>query len=90
MKDLIKLRSRGGAENYLKKLIKKDDSESLTYVLKTDTPYLRGGEIADGRKFIDPSGGPMIVEGSYLKEAEAIVGLINFTTGYGYTITFKK
>ena len=38
MKDLIKLKSRGGAENYLKKLIKKGDSESLTYVLETDSP----------------------------------------------------
>ncbi len=65
MKDLIKLRSRGGAENYLKKLIKKDGSESLTYVLKTDTPYLRGGEVSNGNKFIDPSGGPMIVAGDY-------------------------
>ena len=29
MKDLIKLKSRGGAENYLKKLIKKGDSDLL-------------------------------------------------------------
>lgn len=90
MKDLIKLRSRGGTENYLKKLIKKDGSESLTYVLKTDTSYLRVGEVADGRKFVDPSGGPMIVVGDYLEEADAVVESINFITSYGYTITFKK
>lgn len=89
MKDLIKLRSRGGAENYLKKLIKKDGSESLTYVLKTDTPYLRGGEVANGRKFIDPSGGPMIVVGDYLEEAEATVESIEFAEGYGWTVTFE-
>ena len=90
MKDLIKLRLRGGAENYLKKLIKKGDSESLTYVLKTDIPYLRTGEVANGKKFIDPSGGPMIVVGDYLEEAEAVVESIDFVEGYGWTITFKK
>lgn len=90
MKDLIKLRLRGGAENYLKKLIKKGDSESLTYVLKTDIPYLRTGEVANGKKFIDPSGGPMIVVGDYLEEADAVVESIDFVEGYGWTITFKK
>lgn len=90
MKDLIKLRSRGGAENYLKKLIKKGDSESLTYVLKTDIPYLRTGEVANGKKFIDPSGGPMIVVGDYLEEADAVVESIDFVEGCGWTITFKK
>lgn len=90
MKDLIKLKSRGGTENYLKKLIKKDGSESLTYVLKTDIPYLRVGEVANGNKFIDPSGGPMIVVGDYLEEAEAVVESIDFAEGYGWTITFRK
>lgn len=90
MKDLIKLRSRGGAENYLKKLIKKGGSESFTYVLKTDTPYLRVGEVSNGNKFIDPSGGPMIVAGDYLEEANAVVKSIDFAEGYGWTITFRK
>lgn len=89
MKDLIKLKSRGYEENYLKKLKKPDGSESKTYVLKVSTPYLRGGEVEGGRKFIDPSGGPMIVVGDYLEEAEAVVKSIDFTVGYGYTITFE-
>lgn len=90
MKDLIKLRSRGETENYLKKLIKKDGPESLTYVLKTSMPLLRVGEVANGRKFINPSGGPMIVVGDYLEEANAVVESIDFAGGYGWTITFKK
>lgn len=90
MKDLIKLMSRGGAENYLKKMIKKDGSESLTYVLKTDIPYLRVGKVDNERKFIDPSGGPMIVVGGYLEEANAEVDSIDFAEGYGWTITFKS
>lgn len=89
MKDLIKLKSRGCEENYLKKLKKPDGSESKTYVLKVSTPYLRCVELEGGRKFIDPSGGPMIVVGSYLEEAEAVVKSIDSTVGYGYTITFE-
>lgn len=89
MKDLIKLKSRGHEENYLKKLKKLNGTESKTYVLKVSTPYLRGGELEVGKKFIDPSGGPMIVVGSYLEEAEAVVKSIDFTMGYGYTITFE-
>ena len=89
MKDLIKLNSRDKSENYLKKLIKKDSSKSLTYVLKTDVPYLRVGEVDNGRKFIDPSGGPMIIVGNYLEEAKAVVKSIDFVEGYGWTITFE-
>lgn len=89
MKDLIKLKSRGHEENYLKKLNKPDGSESKTYVLKVSTPYLRCGELEGGKKFIDPSGGPMIIVGERLEEADAVVKSIDFTTGFGYTITFR-
>ena len=89
MKDLIKLKSRGYEKNYLKKLKRPDDSESNTYVLKTDIPTLRVGEVQGGNKFIDPSGGPMIVVGYELKEAKAVVKSIDFVEGYGWTITFE-
>ena len=89
MKDLIKLKSRGYEKNYLKKLKRSDDSESNTYVLKTDIPTLRVGEVQGGNKFIDPSGGPMIVVGYKLKEANAVVKSIDFVEGYGWTITFE-
>ena len=88
MKDIIELESRGYEKNYLKKLKKPDNTESKTYVLKVSNPYLRTGMV-DGKKFIDPSGGPMIVVGETLKEAEAVVKSIDYTIGYGYTITFK-
>ena len=89
MKDLIKLKSRGYEKNYLKKLKRPDDSESNTYVLKTDIPTLRVGEVQGGNKFIDPSGGPMIVVGYELEEAKAVVKSIDFVEGYGWTITFE-
>lgn len=87
MKDIIKLNSRYKENNYLKILKKPDGSESKTYVLKVSTPYFRVGTI-DNKRFIDPSGGPMIVEGSRLEEANAVVKSIDFIMGYGYTITF--
>lgn len=89
MKDLIKLKSRDCEENYLKRLKKSDDSESNTYVLKVSTPYLRCGEVEGGKKFIDPSGGPMIIVGYKLEEADAVVKSIDFVNGYGWTITFE-
>lgn len=89
MEDIIKLRSRYGARNYLKKMPKSDGSESKTYVLKTDAPSLRVGNVSDGNKFIDPSGGPMIVVGYKLEEADAVVKSIDFIEGYGWTITFE-
>lgn len=90
MKDLIKLNSRDKSKNYLKKLIKKDDSESLTYVLKTDSPYIRTGKLNNGNEFIDLSGGPMIIVGDYLEEVNAVVESIDFAEGYGWIITFRK
>ena len=92
MENIIKLKSRYGARNYLKKMPKSDGSESKTYVLKTDTPSLRVGEVGGTcyiHKFIDPSGGPMIVVGCELEEAKAVVKSIDFVEGYGWTITFE-
>lgn len=89
MKDIIELESRGYEKNYLKKLKKPDNTESKTYVLKVSNPCLRAGVTDGEKKFIDPSGGPMIVVGETLKEAEAVVKSIDYTIGYGYTITFE-
>ena len=52
-------------------------------------PTLRVGEVQGGNKFIDPSGGPMIVVGYKLEEAKAVVKSIDFVEGYGWTITFE-
>ena len=89
MEEIIKLKSRDREENYLKRLPKSDGLESKTYVLKVSTPTLRVGSVEGGNKFIDPSGGPMIVVGSKLEEANAVVKSIDFVEGYGWTITFE-
>lgn len=87
MEKIIKLNSRSDSNNYLKMMMKPDGTESKTYVLKTEFP-IRMGYI-DNNKFIDPSGGPMIVVGSLLEEANAVVKSIDHIAGFGYTITFK-
>ena len=90
MKDIIKLRSRYGAVNYLKKMPKPEGSEPKTYVLKTDMSSIRVGYvIKDEYKFIDPSGGPIIRVGCKLEEANAVIKSINFVQGVGWTITFE-
>ena len=89
MEDIIKLRSRYEAINYLKKMPKPDGTDSKTYVLKSDAPTLSVGEVQGGNKFIDPSGGPMIVVGCELEEAKAVVKSIDFVESYGWTITFE-
>lgn len=88
MEEIIKLKSRYKKENYLKKLPKSDGSVSKTYVLKVDNPTLRIGRVEDRKRFIDPSGGPMIVVGYKLEEADAVIKSIDFVEGYGWTVTF--
>lgn len=90
MKDLIELKSRGEEHNYLRRLVKPDGSKSHTYMLKTSTYTMRSGLTGKSKKFIDPSGGPMIVEGEYLEEAEAVVKSIDHVMGVGYAITLKS
>lgn len=86
MEKIIKLHSRSGNNNYLELI------NGKTYSLKTTYPYVRVGYIDNSRdsaKFVDPSGGPMIVVGEVLEEAKAKVKSIDFVKGVGYTITFE-
>ena len=89
MKEIIKLHSRNGIKNYLERINETNKEKSKTYVLKTSVPTLRGGYVNDKQKFIDPAGGPMIVEGQLFKEAKAVVKSIDFIAGFGHTITFE-
>lgn len=86
--DIIKLHSKGETNSFLRKLSKPDNSESLTYVLKVTDPFVKVGKI-NSKSFIEPVGGPSIVEGETLEEAGMVVKSIDYTVGYGYTITFK-
>lgn len=73
MKDIIKLQSRYASDNnYLKRIEGTDKS----YELKTKYWY-GAGKTDNGANYIDPSGGPMIIEGEYLPEADAVIDSIN-------------
>ena len=92
MKDLIELKSRGEEHNYLRRLVKPDGSESHTYMLKTSTYAMRGGLTDKKKKFVDPSGGPMIVEGEKLACYEPITPTvinISYEKGIGAIITLE-
>lgn len=75
--DVIKLVSRDGTENFLVKVSDKQ------YSLKTPYCY-RAGTLQNNKKFIDPSGGPMLIEGEFIPEAGFYIDTIN-----GNLITVK-
>lgn len=88
MEDIIKLQSRG-CKNYLKKLKPlNEESNSNVYVIKSESSIMRVGNLEDGSMYIDPSGGPMIIENYKLKEANAVVKKILFKENVGYIIIF--
>lgn len=89
MEDVIKLSSRGEENNYLKRLKKPNGEESKTYVLKVTTPQVRGGTTETKHKFIEPTGGPMLIEGFKCADIDSVIKSIDFTIGYGYSITFE-
>lgn len=83
--DKIILKSRE-SKNYLKRLIK-DGKSSNSYLLVTDSPFLRSGINNTNNKFIDPQGGPMITEGHKIEGTDLVVKSINHCMGKGYVIT---
>lgn len=89
MENIINLYSEDGTVIYLKKLKRLNGEESKTYLIKTNMPTFTVGYIEGNKKFIDLSRGPTIIEGSLLKEANAVVKSIDSIIGYGYTITFE-
>jgi hypothetical protein len=82
----IVLMSRYGENNYLERV---PNVDTITYVLKTESITVRVGTENNINTFIDPSGGPMIVEGHMLEEAGAVVKYIDHAMGQGYLITFE-
>lgn len=89
MEDIIKLNSRGGIDNCLRKLKNVSGKDSKTYVLRHEYIRVRSGYTEETKRYISPPGGPMIVEGEFLKEAGAIVKVITYSPGFGYIIIFE-
>ena len=90
MEDIIKLNSHDGSNNYLKKLNIEPYEGKQAYVLKTSYRYsIRMGTVKDGISFVDPSGGPMLVEGDSLNGKYKIIK-IEFLKYVGTIIILEK
>ena len=85
----IKLQSHDGTNNYLEEL----EERSNEYHLVTPYDFLRDGYIGENQHFVDPSGGPMIVENEKLDcygDKSYIVENISSEKGIGCIITLKE
>ena len=84
MKKTIKLQTHDGSNNYLEQV------KGHVYKLVTQIDCIRGGEINNGDVFIDPSGGPMIVENNIIEGTDWIATKIEFKRDIGFLITLKN
>lgn len=84
MKKTIKLPTHDGSNNYL------EQYKGHVYELVTQINCIREGEINNGDVFIDPSGGPMIVENSRIEGTDWIATKIEFKRDIGFLITLKN
>lgn len=83
MKDRIVLMSRYNTKSNVLVKVQED-----RYKLETQLCY-RSGTVSEGKKFVDPSGGPMIIEGEYLEEVGKTVKRIDFVQGEGTFLEFE-
>lgn len=85
----IRLQSHDGTNNYLEEL----EGRPNEYHLVTPYDSIRCGYIRENQYFVDPSGGPMIVEDKPLVcygDKSYMVGKISFEKGIGCIITLKE
>jgi hypothetical protein len=85
----IRLQSHDGTNNYLEEL----EVRPNEYHLVTPYNFLRDGYIGENQYFVDPSGGPMIVENEKLDcygDKSYMVDKISFEKGIGYIIALRE
>lgn len=81
MSEIINLKTRYHTKNYL------EQYQGNTYILRTESPYIRAGSTNDGKEFVDPSGGPILIVGE--KIGKKIITSIGFLKDIGTTITLE-
>ena len=84
----IRLQTHDGSKNCLEEI----EGRPNQYKLVCAVDFLRGGSLPDGKEFIYPSGGPMIVVGNPLECYEPVkpkVKSISHEKGVGYIITLE-
>lgn len=85
---IIPLHSRDTTNNYLQAY----DEERLPNAFRLVTPYNVGAGItANDKNFVDPSGGPFLVEGEILKTSnkDYLIDSINWVEGLGCVLILK-
>lgn len=85
----VRLQSHDGSNNYLEEL----EGRPNEYKLVTPYDFLRGGYLGHNQHFVDPSGGPMIIEDKELDcygDKSYIVENISSEKGIGCIITLKE
>jgi hypothetical protein len=88
MENIIKLNSHDGTNNYLKKLNVPAFQGKQAYVLVSPYNHMRGGKVDEDRQFIDPSGGPMLVEKDEI--GDYIIFKIIHVMYIGYILLLEK
>ena len=88
MNNIIKLNTHDGSNNYLIGI----SETSNDYILKTACNSIRCMYLEDGRYAIDPSGGPMLIEGDQLPavSTKARITKISSVVGQGFIISLEK
>lgn len=82
----IRLQTHDRSKNYLEEI----EGRPNQYKLVCTVDFLRGGSLPDGKEFIDPSGGPMIVVGNPLEDYDSITHIVKsilYEKGIGTVIT---
>lgn len=81
MSEIINLKTRYHTKNYL------EQYQGNTYILRTESPYIGAGSTNDGKEYVDPSGGPMLVVGDMVDNRK--IASIGFLKDVGTLITFE-
>lgn len=81
MSEIINLKTRYHTKNHL------EQYQGNAYILRTESPYIRAGSTNDGKEFVDPSGGPMLVVGNKINNKTIIS--IGFIKNVGTIVTLK-
>ena len=81
MSEIINLKTRYHTKNYL------EQYQGNTYILRTERPYIRAGSTNDGKEFVKPSGGPMLIGGNKINNKTIIS--IGFIKNVGIIVTLK-
>ena len=68
----IRLQTHDGSKNYLEEIEGRPNQYKLVYAGN----FLGSGILSDGKEFIDPPGGPMIIVGNPLEDYDSITYIV--------------